>query len=85
MLEILEANPDKQFEFEDAKDAETLVMELGLQGRVYTDQQSILHFGSLSHFIQVIRKEDRFVVLCYPRSKVTYDQFMQQSQRQNRQ
>jgi hypothetical protein len=84
MLEILAANPNKQFDFEDEKDAQTMVEELDLTSQVYTSQQSILHFGNFTHYIQVIRKNNRFVVMCYPRSKVTYHQFIDHSQYHNR-
>lgn len=90
MLEILDANPDEQFTFENDKETKILVSELGLTDRFNQNpskgasHQSVLHFGNFSHFIQVILylgnpdpKENGFVVRCFPRSKVTYSEFME--------
>src|SRR3954469_18841858 len=90
MLEILAANPNKQFSFDDEKEAKTLVLELNLTGRFSPNpakgqqsQQSVLCFDNLTHFIQVILylgnpdpNENGFVVFCYPRSKVSYEKLM---------
>jgi hypothetical protein len=97
MLEILAQYPDKDFQFEDHFEAQSILLELGIAGRFNMNppeangqqsQQTVMYGEHPTHFILVVlylgnaeAVENGYLVLCFPKSRVSYAKFMEISKR----
>jgi hypothetical protein len=94
LLELLQENPHKDFQFDDDFETKSMVLELGLSGRFSKNlpgvprgeqsQQFVSYNQNPTHWIHIILylghpdpKENGYVILCYPRGRVSYLQSME--------